>query len=356
MGLQNRNIGNEIGLSSRRNWLGIADTPGKIFYVDPRGPQYGSGNDNHAGTSWQDAFATIQAAVNACVDKRGDIIFVGGAANAANTSYFPGSTTYPDYRKIKENVLITKANVHILAVPFKGEWSHQVRASDGAGDYLEAHPGTRTVYPVSLYSQVVTSETAFVVCARDVEIAGFCIDVGGGEAGIYIGDGSGVTGSGGSSYDSSAAYIHHNLIRGGSEGTQSAGIILQGCGSGVVIEDNIIEQCGGVGLYVGAGSGKTNQRPLIQHNVFNDNKGYGVYIYGINTNRGVTIDGNDFLDGDNTMAAGVKCGAEGSSSHTLIANNRFACATPLDITTADYISGNFKCTTSTTTETYISEA
>ena len=197
----------------------ITNTPGKIFYVDPRGPQYGSGSDTQDGSSWGSAFATIQAAVNACVSKRGDVIFVGPAASAANTTYFPGTTSYPDYRKIKENVFITKDNVHIFAVPFKSAWSHQIRASDGAGANLETHLGSRTVYPISLYAQVVTDETAFVVCARDVEIAGFCIDVGGGEAGIYIGDGDGVTGSGLTSATSAGTWIHDNYICGGSEGT-----------------------------------------------------------------------------------------------------------------------------------------
>ena len=353
MTIQGKNLRADFDLNAAMKSL--TATPGKVFYVDPRGPQYGSGRDTNDGSSWGSAFATIQAAVNACVDKRGDIILVGAAANAANTSYFTGTTTYPDYRKIKENVLITKSNVHIFAVP-NSAWSHQVRPSDGAGAYLETVAGSRTLYPISLYAKVVAAGTAFVVCARDVEIAGFCIDVGGGYAGIYIGDGDGITGSGGSSFDSSGAYIHDNYIRGGSEGTTAAGIVLQGCGSDVLIEKNIIDQCGGNGVFVGAGSGKTNQRPVIRNNVLNDNKGYGVYIYGIATNRGVTVDGNDILDGDNTMTAGVKAGAEGSSSHTLVCNNRFACATPLDLTATDYFSGNYKCTTGTTTETYVSEA
>ena len=333
------------------------NSPGKIFYVDPRGPQYGAGSDTNDGSSWGAAFATIQAAVNACTSKRGDVIFVGPAASAKNTTYFPGTTDYPDYRKIKENVLITKDNVHIFAVPYKSTWSHQVRASDGAGAELDGSlAGSRTVYPISLYAKVVAAETAFVCCARDIEIAGFCIDCGGGEAGVYIGDGDGITGSGSAAYDSSGTYIHDNYFVGGSDGTTGAGIVLQGCGSDVIIENNILDQLGGNGIFIGAGSGKTNQRPVISKNVFNDCKGYGVYIYGINTNRGVTIDGNDFLDGDNTMTAGVKAGSEGSSSHTLVCNNRFACATPLDLTSADYFSGNFKCTTGTTTETYITEA
>lgn len=349
-------IGNEFNLSAARDWRDLSTTPGKIFYVDPRGPQYGSGRDTNDGSSWANAFATIQAAVNACTDKRGDIIYVGPAANAKNTTYFSGTTEYPDYRKIKENVLITKSNVHIYAVPFMGNWSHQMRPSDGAGQYLEANPGTRTKYAINLYSVVVSDTVGFVVNAQCVEIAGFCIDVGGGKCGIYVGDGSGITGTASESYNSAGTWIHHNYIRGGSEGTTGAGIILQGCGSGVLIEDNVIDQCGGFGVYIGSGSGKTNERPVIRRNVFNDNKGYGIYVYGSATNRGVTIDSNTFLDGDNTMTAGIKSGSEGSNSHMLICGNKFGCDTPLDLATTDFFSGNFKKTTGTATETYVSEA
>lgn len=353
MTIQKKNLRADFDLNALMKPL--TATPGKVFYVDPRGLQYGNGRDTNDGSSWEAAFATIQAAVNACVDKRGDIILVGAAANAANTSYFTGTTTYPDYRKIKENVLITKSNVHIFAAP-KSTWSHQIRASDGAGAYLETVAGSRTVYPISLYSAVVTDETAFVVCARDVEISGFCIDVGGGEAGIYIGDGSGVTGSGLTSANSSGAWIHDNYITGGSDGTTGAGIVLQGCGSDVIIEKNVIDQCGGFGVYIGSGSGKTNQRPVIRNNVFNDNKGYGVYVYGSTTNAGITIDSNVFLDGANTMTAGIKSGSEGgANSHMLVTGNKFGCDVPLDLTTTDFFSGNFKKTTGTATETYVSE-
>lgn len=334
--------------------IGAAITIGKVFYVDPRGPQYGLGSNNNDGLSWDAPLATIQAAVDKCVDKRGDIIFVGAAANAKNTTYFTGTTEYPDYRKIKENVLITKSNVHILAVPFMSTWSHQIRASDGAGQYLEANPGTRTVYAISLYGAVVSDTVAFVVNAQCVEIAGFCIDAGGGKVGIYVGDGSGITGTASESYNSAGTWIHDNFIRGGSDGTTGAGIVLQGCSSDVVIENNIIETIGGYGIYIGSGSGKTNERPTIRNNVFNDNKSYGVYIYGSGTNRGITIDGNVFLDGDNTMTAGICSGA--GNLHLLVSNNRFGCSTPLDLTTVDFFSGNFKCTTGTATETYVSEA
>jgi len=322
--------------------LSGANTPGQIFYVDPRGPQYGKGNDDNNGLSWSSPLATIQAAVNKCTDKRGDIIFVGAAANAKNTDD-------TDYRKIKENVLITKSNVHIYAVPMMGTWSHQYRPSDG--DQF-----SRTKYAISLYGAVVSDSVGFVINAQCVEIAGFCIDVGGGTVGVYVGDGSGITGTASESYNSTGTWIHDNFIRGGSEGTTGAGIVLQGCGSDVVIENNIIEQCGGFGVYIGSGSGKTNERPVIRNNEFVDNKGYGVYIYGSATNRNIRIIGNSFTEETNTMTAGIKSGTEGTSSHTFVANNCFGCDTPLDLATTDFFSGNFKKTTGTATETYIAEA
>lgn len=323
--------------------IGAAITSGKVFYVDPRGPEYGHGNDSNNGLSWSTALATIQAAVDLCTDKRGDIIFVGPAANAKNTDD-------TDYRKIKENVLITKSNVHIFAVPYRSTWSHQLRPSDGDG------PGAdRTEYAISLYGAVVADNVGFVVNAQCVEIAGFCIDAGGGEVGIYIGDGSGITGTASESYNSAGAYIHDNYIRGGSEGTTAAGIVLQGCGSDVMIENNTIEQCGGFGIYIGSGSGKTNERPKIIGNRFIDNKGYGVYVYNSATNRQILIHGNVFTDETNTMTAGVKT-AGTSISHLLVSGNYFGCDTPLDLQITDFFSGNFKKTTGTATETYVSEA
>uniref|UniRef100_A0A6M3XUI6 Putative pectate lyase n=1 Tax=viral metagenome TaxID=1070528 RepID=A0A6M3XUI6_9ZZZZ len=324
--------------------IGASVTPGHVFYVDPRGPEYGLGNDANDGKSWSHALATIQAAVDKCVDKRGDVIFVGPAANAKNSDN-------TDYRKIKENVLITKSNVHIYAVPFKSTWSHQYRPSDGSGP-----GGDRTEYAISLYPPaVVASNVGFVVNAQCVEIAGFCIDVGGGMVGIYIGDGSGITGTASESYNSAGAWIHDNYIRGGSEGTAAAGIVLQGCGSDVIIENNTIEQCGGYGIYIGSGSGKTNERPKIINNRFIDNKGYGVYVYNSATNRQILIHGNVFTDETNTMTAGIKS-AGTSTSHMLVSGNFFGCDVPLDLSTSDFFSGNFKVTTGTATETYIAEA
>ena len=332
-------------------------TIGQYFFVDARG-HWGVGSDNNDGLSWTTPLATIQAAVNKCVDKRGDVILVGSASNCKGDHYAGTSTHQWDYMKIKENVLITTSNVHIIAVPYGSTWSHQMRVSDGRGDNLETYgTGTRTLHAISLYSVVSSDSVGFVVNAQCVEIAGFCIDCGGGKVGIYVGDGSGITGTLDEGYNAAGTWIHDNFIRGGSDGTTGAGIVLQGCASDVVIENNIIEQCGGFGIYIGSGSEKTNERPTIRYNQFNDNKGYGIYIYGSTTNKGILIHGNSFMDGDNTMTAGIKSGSEGgANSHMLISNNTFGCDTPLDLATTDFFSGNFKKTTGTASETYVSEA
>ena len=47
--------------------FGLGD--GKIFYVDP-----GNGNDNNGGEEAEDAFATLQAGIDACTSGRGDLI------------------------------------------------------------------------------------------------------------------------------------------------------------------------------------------------------------------------------------------------------------------------------------------
>jgi hypothetical protein len=334
--------------------IGAAITAGKIFYVDPRGPEYGFGSDQNDGLSWDTPMATIQAAVNKTVDKRGDIIFVGAPANAKNTTYFTGTTEYPDYRKIKENVLITKSNVRIFAVPARG-WPEQIRPSDGQGAYLDGSlAGSRTKIAISLYGAVVSAGVAFVINAQGVEIAGFTIDTGGGMTGIYIGDGSGITGTASESYNSSSAWIHDNHFR-GDTGNAGAGIVLQGCGDHVMIENNTFYQMGKYGIYVGAGSGKTCQSPIIRNNVFTDSQTNAIKTYGHPTVRDLIILNNVFSDGDNTATQIAMGAAEGADLHALIAGNHFNCTTPMSIQTTTTTSGNYKQVT-TGTATYVTEA
>ena len=326
-----------------------ANTPGKCFYVDPRGPEYGHGSDQNDGYSWDSALATIQAAVNKCVTKRGDIIFVGSAAEDKNTTYFTGTTEYPDYRKIKENVLIyDKANVHIFAVPFKSNWSHQIRASDGVGQYLDGSlAGSRTLIPISLYAQVISNSVAFVVMSRDVEIAGFTIDSGGGKVGMYIGDGSYLTLTGDAlgeeGANASGAWIHDNYFIGDGTASTGAGIALQGCGSDVIIENNSFDKLDGFGIYIGSGSEKTIERPTIRGNHFKNCLGYGIFAYNTATTVQVLIHGNTFQDGSNTMTNPVLFNGD-SPVDCLASSNWLGCTNGIVLGASSWISGNYRNT------------
>lgn len=336
--------------------LAGAMTVGKCFYVDPRGDEYGNGDDDNDGLSWSTALVTIQAAVDKCVTKRGDYVFVGSAAEDRNTVYFTGTTEYPDYRKIKENVLIyDKANVHILAVPYRSNWSHQIRPSDGTGAYLDGEngsaAGTRLKYACNLSASGITGApncagTAFVVMSRDVEIAGFTIDCGGAQLGIYIGDGSGMTLTGTDAVgeegaNASGAYIHDNYIIGDGSGATGGGIALNGCGSDVLIENNMFDKIDGCGVFAYSGSEKTCERPTIRGNHFKNCKNYGVYVYNSATNIQFLIHGNTFQDGSNTMTAGITFGGD-SPVDALISGNYFGCTTAISGGASSWASGNFR--------------
>lgn len=332
--------------------LSGANTPGKIFYVDPRGDEYGYGNDANNGESWSTPLATIQAAVDKCVTKRGDIIYVGAAAEDKNTTYFTGTTEYPDYRKIKENVLIfDKANIHIIAVPYRSGWSHQIRPSDGQGAYLDGSlAGSRTKYACNMSDSGITGApncagVGFVVMSRDVEIAGFTIDCGGANLGIYIGDGSRMTLTGDAlgeeGANASGAYIHDNYFVGDGSGTTGGGIALQGCGSDVLIESNLFDKLDGCGIFAFSGSGKTCERPTMRGNHFKNCKNYGVYVYNSATNIQFLIHGNTFQDGSNTMTGAVVFGGD-SPVDALISGNYFGCTTAISGGASSWASGNFR--------------
>ncbi len=325
--------------------IGAAITPGKVFFVDPRGNEYGYGNNSNDGSSWDKPFSTIQAAVNACTSKRGDVIFVGSAAEDKNAD----NTT--DYRKIKENVLIyDKSNIHILAVPFKSNWSHQIRASDGDRSGLTP---TGSKYACNMSDSGITgapncSGVGFVVMSRDVEIAGFTIDCGGAYLGMYIGDGSrmtltGTDAEGEEGANASGAWIHDNYFIGDGTGTTGGGVALQGCGSDVVIENNSFDKIDGCGVFIYSGSEKTCERPTIRYNHFKNCKNYGVYCYNSDTNVQVLIHGNTFQDGSNTMTGAVTFGGD-SPVDCLASGNWLGCTNGITLGASSWISANYRNT------------
>ena len=79
---------------------GVEYGPGVRYYVDPT-----NGSDTNAGTSWQQAFATIAAAYAAVTSNNHDTIFLSAYAAHAQTAM----------------LTIAKNRVHIVGVDLRGE-------------------------------------------------------------------------------------------------------------------------------------------------------------------------------------------------------------------------------------------
>ena len=82
--------------------VGGLNTAGKTFFVDK---DASTSSDSNTGDAWDNAFSTIQAAVNKCVSNRHDVVLIA----VATTAY-------------AENVVVTsKDYVSIIGVA-RGEW------------------------------------------------------------------------------------------------------------------------------------------------------------------------------------------------------------------------------------------
>lgn len=258
-------------------------------------------------------YNTIQDAVNASQDKRGDTVVVSAGDYTSSTN------------KWKENVIIKKAGLKIIAQT--PGWESQMRPGDAT-----------TKYPLA--GDITVSSFGFLVMARSVEISGFLVDGGGGNGGIYIGDGVNVTGSGlvGSGGNSASAWIHDCVLRGGSEGNY--GIVLEGASANVLVENNIIERWTSAGVWLGPGGGRTTQNPVIRYNEFwAGNAAYGLDMYNANTTVGALIRGNSFRDGSSlTFTNAIRC--QGTGVHSVV-GNFFACTNKITASSTDFVSGNF---------------
>jgi hypothetical protein len=230
-------------------------------------------------------------------------------------------------------------------VPFKSQWSHQIRASDGARSGLTP---TGTLRACALYGTIASDSVAFIVMSRDVEIAGFTIDSGGGKVGMYIGDGSGMTltgtdAEGEEGANASGTWIHDNYFIGEGSGSAGAGIVLQGCGSDVMIENNSFDKCDGAGVYIGSGSEKTIERPTIRFNHFKNCVGYGVFAYNTATTVQALIHGNTFQDGSNTMTNAILFNGD-SPVDCLASGNWLGCTNGITLGASSWISSNHRNT------------
>lgn len=273
--------------------------PGKTLYVD--GDVGAPGN---SGEDWDNALDTIQAAVDKCGNGTGDVIYVAP-------------------HKYQENVLIfDHAGIKIIAT--HPGWATRVRASDGATKYAFTPTGG-TACPGA----------CFIVLSQSVTIEGFCLDGGGGYAGIYVGDGYTID----TDYDenSASARIVNNHFVGGTEGIYA--VVLDGCSDNVVIANNTISQWTIAGIYIVPGGTRTVQRPIIVNNDFIDSAGYGIDMYSHATTVGCLFKCNTFSDGvSTTMTYGIRC--QGAGVHTLV-GNWFACTNAISASATDFAAGNY---------------
>jgi hypothetical protein len=276
--------------------------------------------------------STIQAAVDAAADGRGDVVIVG-----------PG--------KWKEEVYIIKQGLKVLGPTAYGMgtgWDGaRMRPSDAS-----------THYAFTTKIGTAASGACFSVLAKGVEIAGFYFDGGGGYTGIYAGGGLNgcATGYGGTVYttaNASGLYVHDCFFRGGTEGT--VGLYLNGPRFGVKIERNYFERWNGAGIEIDAGNANI-ENALILNNTFAANNGdYGIDIYGEANVKTTCIRENAFLDGVSAaFTAGINSRA-GATGVTSVIGNYFCCATPMALLVSDGHAGNYKGTYNAT-EVYVSEA
>lgn len=259
-------------------------------------------------------YNTIQACADAATDKRGDVVFVAAGDYSSSSN------------KWKENVIITKAGLKVFAI--EQGWETQMRPGDAT-----------TKYPLA--GDISVSGFAFLIMARSVELAGFLCDGGGGYGGVYVGDGVNVTGSGktGSGGNSASAWVHDMNIRGGGEGTY--GVVLEGCSSHVLIENNIFDQWANSAIYLAPGGGRTCQYPIIRRNeFFAANGGYGIDMYAATSTIGTLIRENSFRDGSSLAFANPIRVPSGASGVTSIVGNYFACTNEPALQTTDWMSGN----------------
>lgn len=282
--------------------------PGNIYYVVKSTESYYSTFYETFYKKYSDnsvsIHTTIQSAVDASTEDRGDLVLV-----------MPG--------KWQENVLILDKDALKIKALANG-WETQMRPSDAT-----------TKYPVSSASSLTVPGFAFVSISRDVEISGFCLDTGGGYGGIYVGDGYRVDTDYGE--NSASNLIHNNYFRGGGEGV--VGVLLDGASDEVRIEDNIFSRAT-VGVQIDPGGDRQTEYPIIRRNTFfAKNAGYGVDMYNANATVGIEVSDNNFRDGT-SQAFTYAIRFQGTGVHSTIGNH-FACANKISAASTDFCSGDF---------------
>lgn len=284
---------------------------GKVYHVDGT-----NGSDSNDGLSWDKAFVSIQAAVDATTDLAGDVIRIA-----------PG--------QYSENVLIKDKNrVSLIGVPIANKET-RIRAS-----------GATTKRPFTPVGQSAVLGCCIVVLSTCVQIANLTLDASGNYVGIYVGDGTRI--NAGYNEDTNGSWIHDNFFKYG-----TWGIALDGCSEDHKIENNILYRCSSGGMHIAPGSNRTVQRVYVLNNTFAaDETGYGVYMYNSASVRTCHFRGNAFLDGvksDGTSCAFTKpLLTQGAGIHTIV-GNYFACTQEGTQVATDFSCGNYFGGTGATT-------
>jgi len=259
------------------------------------------------GTSWDDAFITIQEGVDASGDGTGDVVFVAP-------------------HKYTENVVIEDHEGLYIKAVVPG-WSTRVRASDATVKYAGVTAG------------YTTGGYCFLLIDRSVTIDGFCLDADGAYGGAYVGDGGAITAvasvPSSTSCNSANCVVKNCLIRSG-----SVGVALHGSSDNCVIEGNVFSEQKGVDVAILAGTGRTNQRPIIRSNTFYSGASstYGVDENNSATNVGTVVHDNVFAERAGGWTHAIRFQAAGVH---FISGNHFMCDNLWSASATDWISGNF---------------
>lgn len=308
-----------------KKWLpsdvlgGGLTTSGNVYWVKKTtDSDYATFQAEHSFTysnGTESLYNTIQAAVNAATDGGCETIIVQQG------------------KWVEDVVIYNKNGLRLYGV------GYGTGGTENGGTRIRPNDAT-TKYSFTSKIGTASNGAGFHVMSRNVEIAGFYFDGGGGCSGIYAGGGlNGGTGLPSTTANCSGLYIHNNMIRGGSEG--QIGVYMNGVRFGAIIENNLFERWTGAGIEMDAGNA-SNEFCVIRYNTFlADNAAYGVNVYGeANSAIGCFINSNWFGDRVShsfTMAVNNNTGSTGVLN---VADNHFAVNHPMVLTTADWVSGN----------------
>lgn len=321
-----------------------ANTYGEIRYVSK------NGSDGNDGKSWTNAKLTIQNAVDSitgfAVGTSSDMSVSGGHPDIV----FVGPGKWKESVYIAGNIssggLITvKGHNGLKIVAICPGWETQMRPGDASTKYSATING------------VASGAFAFVVGGRSVEISGFCMDGGGTNSGVYIGDGVVGGWTTGSGWNCSDVRIHDCLITGSGEGQY--GVVIDG-GSSVHVYNNIIERWLTDAVCLTEGQ-RTSRGNVIEYNTFLAGaSGVGVRVVaGSGLVQGTVIKNNSFSDtkiGGAAEAFGTAVLCAGAGKQFITGNTVGTAGTVFAIQLTDFTSGNFTTHTSSTTGVFVGES